>query len=705
MMEKKKRTWGDFLETAARQGYQGATFGFGDEIIDYPTAVIVAKLTGQKVSDVLAEARGMSKEAIARDWKEAPALSFASNIVGGIPFGLSTGGKALFNTVRNGNLIQGIGQGAKIGAGLGAVSGFGSATPDQNGNILDSLNDRVIGAAGGSAFGAALGGAFAPLARMGTGPDINFNTVTKNVSKNQETGAEQELARLLAARPDLKDQILRAQEMDAAAARTGVPLTLAEKIAQSPTDPLLMTQKTLASNPMTAGRMEALYAARSGTKDEAGQIQKALMSQAERYAGGPQSYDDVAARLIEESKKAANRITSEKVNAARPLYEQAEKVLVDPSILTDPVVGDAVKTVMNNPAYQREIAGGFEPNSVKVLDLAYRAIRDKAQTASQSGDRNMARLLSSASNDLLAKLDEAAPSYAEARAVYSMDQPALQMRQQVGNLAGIDPMNTETVNRSLYSGTPKNAEFVAGALGPESAKLAVASNIYKSMADLKNDPVNLATRIAPDADARQMLRIYGGDKGLFDTLDVINQAKLGEKARFGSITTPLAESNKQMAKAAAGAGLDAISGNNIGLARKAMNILTGATPEENPQFYADMMDLMTTEKGMQFLQKIAGEQGNQIARQELVGSVMRPITKPIGQYAEALSIPATNATRSMMLAPQSEDKIKENVFIDQIQNLPQNVSSNSQIPEGFIMKGAQNKAPVPPGFVVIHGGE
>ena len=56
---------------------------------------------------------------------------------------------------------------------------------------------------------------------------------------------------------------------------------------------------------------------------------------------------------------------------------------------------------------------------------------------------------------------------------------------------------------------------------------------------------------------------------------------------------------------------------------------------------------------------------------------MRPITKPIGQYAEALSIPATNATRSMMLAPQSEDKIKKNVFIDQIQNLPQNVSSNS----------------------------
>ena len=46
-----------------------------------------------------------------------------------------------------------------------------------------------------------------------------------------------------------------------------------------------------------------------------------------------------------------------------------EKVLVDPSILTDPVVGDAVKTVMNNPAYQREIAGGFEPNSVKFWTL------------------------------------------------------------------------------------------------------------------------------------------------------------------------------------------------------------------------------------------------------------------------------------------------------------------------------------------------
>lgn len=688
-----KRTVKDNLVTALRQGYQGATFGFGDEVIDYPTAVIVAKLTGQKVGDVLKEARQISKENLAQDWEKAPGISVASNIAGGIPFGLSSGGKAIFNSIRNGGLARGIAQGAKIGAGLGAVSGAGTASVDPNAGLVDALLSRATGSAIGASIGGVAGGATAPLARLGANPNVDYGKVTKKVTGQQQTAAEKELARILSARPDLQENLTRAQAMDAASKQTGIPLTLAEKIAQSPSDQLLNVQRSVGSNPMSSGGLEAIYAARSGSGDTQGQIQQALMAQAQKYAPTASSYDDVAGQLINKSGEASKKITRGLVEEARPLYQAVETLEVDPNILTDPVVADAVNTVLKNPAYQREISQGYAPNSIKVLDLAYKAIRDKAQTAMQGGDRNMARLLGNAAEDLVGKLDEAAPQYAQARAVYSGNPEALQMRGHIGGLADIDPLNAESVNRSLYAGTPKNAELTAKALGADDSKLAVASNIYKSMADLRNDPVNIASKIAPDADARQMLRTYGADEDLMKTLDVINQAKIGEKARFGSPTTANQKADNAL-KEAASAGVDLATGNNVGMIRKLVSSVTGGSPEEDPQFYADMLELMTTDKGMKLLEKISGAQQGQIQKQMTQKALMSPITTPTSKLSSMTSAPMATAATGAINAPVQEypePYMPPKQYNEQQQN---------DLPPGFVLRQPQQNQELPPGFIL-----
>src|ERR1700754_4595549 len=48
--------------TAFDQGMQGATFGFADEIQDRLGAGLASLATGEKYSDLLSEARNMSKE-------------------------------------------------------------------------------------------------------------------------------------------------------------------------------------------------------------------------------------------------------------------------------------------------------------------------------------------------------------------------------------------------------------------------------------------------------------------------------------------------------------------------------------------------------------------------------------------------------------------------------------------------------------------
>lgn len=653
-----------------RQAKQGATFGFADEIQDVLAAVPASVLTDMSYSDALKLARELSREQLSEDWEKAPVTSMAGQVVGGVPLGFTRAGKAATDWIRSGTALSGIGKGAAVGAGFGGAAGLGAAD--------DTLGDRAGGFGLGAGVGAVVGGATAPLARIGSSPDIDYRKVTQKTAKGFDNKAQQELARQLSARPDLPDQLARAEGMNQAAQRTGIQLTLPEMIAQSSSDPLLAQQSVIGSNPMTAGRMAQMYSARSGTPTQQGQIEQQLMRLAQQLDPSVGSYDDAARSLISSADEAQRGITQRLSAQAKPLYERAyqEAIPDDADILQNPLIQNALNRVRNNPVFAQEI-GDSAPNSIQALDAVKRSLDDMAESASRQGNRNEARLINQARTQLLESMDAASPSYSQARSVYSGNPDAMQMRQSIGGLADIDPMNVKSVNRALYGGTRQNAEVSAQALGNK-APTAAAARIYDAMDAARGDPVTLAGRIAPDQRTTDMIRTYAGGNQLDETLSVINQAKLGDRMRYGSPTQPRMQAEQGLQSAAGGAlntAVDVKTGGATAILRRAAQMLGRGTQEQDPQFYSDMADLMLTDQGMDLLRRVAS--GQQAAIQELqqvglpslvAGSVNRATTSlPVARAGiGALATPRPES--SVFVQPQ-EDRFSE--FDRILQTTPQ----------------------------------
>lgn len=689
----------DELVRFGRQAKQGATFGFADEIQDVLAAVPAAALTDMSYSEALKLARELSKNELSNDWQESPWVSGAGQVAGGIPLGLgklgaysigkigliddalrATGvsrlgrgivnaGEAATDWIRSGSALSGIGKGAAVGAGYGGAAGLGAAD--------DTIADRLGGFGLGAALGSLVGGITAPLARLGGG-DVDYRKVTEKTAKGFDNKAQQELARQLAARPDLQDQLARAEANMAASQRSGIPLTLAEALAQSGNDLLLGQQANLISNPMTAGRMEAMYAARSGTPQQAGQIEQQLMRLAQGLDPNVGSYDEAAGAIIGQADKAAGDITRQLTSQARPLYDQAYQmnILQDDAILQNPLIRSALDKVRSNPVFAQEI-GDAADNSIQALDAVKRSLDDMAEAANRSGNRNEARLIQNARTQLLSAMDAASPEYGQARSIYSGNPDALQMRERIGALADIDPMNARKVGQQLFSGTQQNADLAAQALG-DRAPTAAATRIYGAMDELRNDPVNIASRIAPDQRTSDMMRSYAGNQypAIEETLNVINQAKLGERMRNSSATQPLQKADKTLENAA-NAAIDVATGGKTTFLRRIAGFLGRGNEQADPQFYADMADLMLTDQGMDLLRRVASGQQNAIQELQSVGL---PSLLTGGAARSTTSLPVARAgigylttpqNESVLRIPQQEDRFSEFDRILQQQYTPQ----------------------------------
>lgn len=661
-----------------RQAKQGATFGFADEIQDILAAVPAAALTDMSYKEALTLARELSKGELSNDWQESPWVSGAGQVVGGIPLGLgklgaysigkfglvddalksvgvsklgrgiANAGQAATDWIRSGSALSGIGKGAAVGAGFGGTAGLGAAD--------DTIADRLGGFGLGAGIGGLVGGATAPLARIGSSGDVDYRKVTEKTAKGFDNKAQQELARQLAARPDLQEQLARAEAMTLASKNSGIPLTLAEALAQSGNDHLLAQQANLISNPMTAGRMEAMYAARSGTPEISGQIEQRLIALAQGLDPSIGSYDEAAAAVIGQADKAAGDITRQLTSQARPLYDQAYQMNIpqDDAILQNPLIRSALEKVRNNPVFAQEI-GNSADNSIQALDAVKRILDDMAEAANRSGNRNEARLIQNAKTQLLGTMKQASPEYGEALSVYSGNPDALQMRQHIGSLAGIDPMDAKSVGRELFSGTQQNADLTAQALG-DKAPTAAAMRIYGALDTSRNDLVNIVSKIAPDRGTRGMLRSYAGNQyePIAETLNVINQAKLGERMRSNSATQPLQKADKTL-ETAANAAIDVASGGKTTILRRIAGMLGRGSQETDPQFYSDMADLMLTDQGMDLVRRVATGQQNAIQELQTVGL---PSLLTGGAARATTSLPVARAGIGMLAAPQNESVLR-----------------------------------------------
>lgn len=620
-------TKGGSAGTIGRQALQGATFGFSDELIDnygLGGAIAYAKAFQPELLPYLTikEARQSSKQDLSKDWQNAPVTSFASQAAGSIPLGLTKAAGNVANWASSGSKLMAAAKGGAVGAGYGGISGLGAGE--------DTLLDRAKSGASGAALGAVLGSALSPLARYGQSPvtppdqaDIAAKSV-KSLPKGA-TKAQKMMAEMLAKRPDIAAQLARAEAMDAASKASGISLTLPEKLAQSSAEPLLAQQAKIGANPQTAGMMEKFYSARSGTPNQAGQIENALMNKVKQLSPNTQNYDDLAQILIDKANQSSRNITGGLVKKANPLYEQAfAKSIPDnelQSIQQNPVASEFITRAMaaKDPSLLAQVSGRGQ-GDIATLDAAKKLIDQSMKGYGSEAPANP-RALQEAKDLILSMADKYAPEYAQARGIYSGQPDQLLMRQQIGSLADIDPMKAKQVGNQLFSGTQQNAQMTAQALGQEGAKQAAAARVLNVMDTARGEPQTWASKIAPDQRTKEMLDIYAGKGQFDDLLNVINQAKIGDRYKYGSPTEPLQSADKAL-EGAANAGIDLVTGNKIGLLRKAAGMLGMKSPEDNPAFYQEMADLMTTDKGMDLLRQVAS--GNQNAMQVLQsGSLMK----------------------------------------------------------------------------------
>lgn len=698
----------DRIKTAGRQAYQGLTFGFGDELIDLPTAAIVAALTGQKYSDVLKEARDISRENIAKDWQQAPITSAVANIAGGVPFGLAAAGKnvavkglqgldklseaakvrALADAVTNagkaasdwaatGNRLQRAGKGMAIGSGFGATAGAGAGG--------DTIEERLASTGLGASIGSIVGGLSGAVSRGA--PSVQ-SVAKKAASQAALNPAEDEFLRQLLMRPDLSDMQKQALVLQGLSKKTGIELTLPEMLAQTDVDPLLAQQSKLVKSPETAGAAQALLQRRMGNPvmGQQGQIIGGLQDVSQQLSPG--SYDDLAQGLMTQGRGAAQRITAELSSKAKPLYEIAYSKSVPEKQLADLVTGEngpIIKNAIQAAIKDERFAGklqGKPVNSIEVLDAAKRIIDERVRAGANPAAPFDTKAYTSAVNSLRQSMIDAAPEYGQALSVYSGNTDVLANRQLMGELANIDQLDPERVVRQLYSGTPGTAQRTAQALGPEGSKMAAAAKLQDIIGGLKSGQMPRQM----DADTINMLRAYAGPDAdtVTDYLKVVDRARMGERYLRGSQTDALKNIGQGMDDAA-NVALDVATMNKVGLARRGIDAISDAVKgSQKEQYSRDLLNMFTTPRGMEALDEAVKLQ------QQMMSLPAKGVSLPVTS-AGGGALTSGSASQQYMPSPMVPYAAVPAITQGTIQQLPQGyqIRQKSELPQGYTIRGVQ----------------
>lgn len=134
------------LEGVARAGLQGATFGFGDELVAAGAAALAPgqQSFGEKFDTLRSREAGL----VENFREDNPVAAIGSEIAGAIPTGMVAGGQL---AGRGATLLGRAGTGAAVGAGQGFAYGVGAG----EGDIGQRAQQAVVPALVGGAVGAA----------------------------------------------------------------------------------------------------------------------------------------------------------------------------------------------------------------------------------------------------------------------------------------------------------------------------------------------------------------------------------------------------------------------------------------------------------------------------------------------------------------------------------------------------------------------
>jgi hypothetical protein len=331
---------------------------------------------------------------------------------GALPYLAVPGGVA-------GGLAARAATGALAGAGIGATQ----YTPEQGSDLFNT------------ALGGALGGAF-PLA--GGALKVAKDALSKAIPSRMLNGIN----------PD------EALATKAAADRIGLNITPAEA----------------SGDPISAAMQGRLGTSKKGaqqlydfSKNRLGQEKQAVRTFLDDLSpDGSSAAEDIRAAAM----KSLTGKEQALAKSAKPLYKSSAMQLVPEdkmaALVNEPIITDALKKIGNDPIFASELKG-FEPNSIKVLDLTKRNIDDSIESAMRGGEKNKARLLMGAKEKLLSVMDEASPDYAAARSLYSEGaKPLEKLRNSyVGKIANLSDQQLKSVSKTIFDPAQTDVKVLA----------------------------------------------------------------------------------------------------------------------------------------------------------------------------------------------------------------------------------------------------
>jgi hypothetical protein len=238
-------------------------------------------------------------------------------------------------------------------------------------------------------------------------------------------------------------------DANAAAQRLGLDYLTPAEASGSPM--AAATQGKLGSTEEGALQLQQLGEGRLNS--EQASIDNLLNSAAPADVNYAPAVRDAANSVIDSQQKALS-------DTAQPLYDKAysqtvPQAAIDTLSSQDPTIGNAINNVLQDPRYQFEL-NGYQPNSIKVLDLAKRNIDGQISaaqgTAMNPGNADLARVLTASKQRLVSATDGFSPDYAQARQTYSAGSPAVnQLRNSpLGKIADLDDTQVKNIPKIIF---------------------------------------------------------------------------------------------------------------------------------------------------------------------------------------------------------------------------------------------------------------
>jgi len=484
-------------EGIGRAGLQGATFGFGDEVVA-GGAALLAPLTGQGQGKDLGERYraylGRERGRLGEFRKTNPIAAYGSEIAGAIPTAIIGGGQL---AGRGATIGQRALSGMAVGSGQGAVYGGGAA--DEN---------RLKGAAVGGTTGAVLGGGFPYIGRglQKAGRVIGIGKTPRGIAP---------LSRALA------DDDIAVNQIGQRLGDIGEGATVTDLGAN-----LQRQAGALAAQPGKAQKI----------------IRDAIT---QRTAGRSGRVAQDLSRTVGSTKPAfsiADDIAREQSQTAKPLYDAVRPVLVD--------VGDNIKDVLSShfgksalrkaarvSAVNADDAGRM---TVGALDQVKQSLDDMASAAQRAGRNNEARVIGNLSRQLRTAVDEQVPSYGQAReafAGYAAVKDALETGTDVFK-SNLHPNQLRQIMQKMTSS--EREALVKGA----------QSSIQDMMGNISNDALKLRNMFNKSYNLEKLRLLIGDDAANALVKNIQREATFGQTAGVVTANSETAARAAAMAEVA-----------------------------------------------------------------------------------------------------------------------------------------------------------